>query len=79
VDLVVYHWRGRARDQQFLVFIDGWHLVFNPGSQLAGRDLSFAQVTLSGTQSLVVTLRVDRVDGMLKARREIGTEISWRN
>ncbi len=55
------------------------NLVFNPGSQLAGRDLSFAQVTLSGTQSLVVTLRVDRVDGMLKARREIGTEISWRN
>ncbi len=54
------------------------NLVFNPGSQIAGRDLSFAWV---GTQplSLVVTLRVDRVDGTLNARRELGTTISFRN
>ena len=54
------------------------NLVFNPGSQIAGKNLSYAQA-LVGTDSVVVTLRVDRVDGTLQVRRELGTEISWRN
>jgi len=54
------------------------NLVFNPGARIAGRDISFARV-VPRAQSLVVTLRVDRVSGRLHARREVGTEISWRN
>lgn len=53
-------------------------LVFNPGSQILGRNINFAQV-IPQARSLVVTLRVERVDGTLQARREIGTEIYWRN
>jgi prepilin-type N-terminal cleavage/methylation domain-containing protein len=53
-------------------------LVLNPGSQVLGRNILYAKV-IPQTRSLVVTLRVDRVDGMLQARREIGTEIFWRN
>jgi hypothetical protein len=54
------------------------NLVFNPGLQIVGRDLSLARA-IAGSGSLVVTLRVDRVAGMLNVRREIGTEISFRN
>lgn len=54
------------------------NLVFNPGAQIAGKNLSYA-LALVGTQAVVVTLRVDRVDGTLNVRRELGTTISWRN
>lgn len=53
-------------------------LVLNPGSQTLGRNILFAQV-IPQARSLVVTLRVERVDGALQARRELGTEIFWRN
>lgn len=53
-------------------------LVFNPGEQILGRDISSARVYLQ-PHSLVVTLRVDRVEGTLQVKREIGTEIFWRN
>ena len=54
------------------------NLVFNPGSKIAGRDLAFAQANVQ-VKSLVVTMRVDRVDGDLRVRREISTAISFRN
>lgn len=54
------------------------NLVFNPGSQIAGKHLSYA-LALVGTRSVVVTLRVDRVDGTLNVRRELGTAVIWRN
>lgn len=54
------------------------NLVFNPGAQIVGRDLSSATV-IAGVRSLVVTLRVDRATGSLNVRRVIGTEISYRN
>ena len=54
------------------------NLVFNPGSQIAGRNLSYAWAQVQG-RALVVTLRVDRVDGTLRVRRELGTKISFRN
>jgi Tfp pilus assembly protein FimT len=53
-------------------------LVFNPGGQIAGRDISFATANLQGA-SLVVTLRVDRAHGTLAVRREVETEIFFRN
>ena len=54
------------------------NLVFNPGSKIVGKDISSA-LAIVGAQSLVVTLRVDRAAGILKVRREIGTEIGFRN
>ena len=54
------------------------NLVFNPGSQIAGQNLSYAWAQVQG-RALVVTLRVDRVDGTLRVRRELGTKISFRN
>ncbi len=54
------------------------NLVFNPGSKLAGKNLSYA-LAVAGVQSLVVTLRVDRASSAAKVRREIGTEIFYRN
>ncbi len=56
-------------------------LVFNPGAKIAGRNISLAQVFTNAFKphSVVVTVRVDRVQGTLSARREIGTEISFRN
>jgi len=54
------------------------NLVFNPGSQIAGKNLSYA-LAIVNANSVVVTLRVDTVDGALTARREIGTVIYWRN
>jgi type II secretory pathway pseudopilin PulG len=53
-------------------------LILNPGSRLLGSDVSLATV-LPQTRSLIVTLRVDRVDGPLRAARQIGTEVSFRN
>lgn len=53
-------------------------LVFNPGAVLAGRDISYAWIATQGSY-LVVTLRVDKVEGSLDARREIGTTITCRN
>ena len=53
-------------------------LVFNPGAQILGTNISSALVCVQ-PRSLVVTLRVDRVAGTLNVRREIGTEIFWRN
>jgi len=53
-------------------------IIFDPGEKVLGRDIAFAQV-IPQSRSLVVTLRVERAEGSLKVRREIGTEISWRN
>ncbi len=53
-------------------------LVFNPGSKIVGTDITYAKAYLQA-HSLVVTMRVDRVSGRLGVRREIGTEIAWRN
>jgi hypothetical protein len=53
-------------------------LVFNPGGRVAGRDISSAMAALQGA-ALVVTLRVDRAHGSLAVRREVGTEIFFRN
>ena len=66
------------QSNSFAYSVSSSNLVFNPGSLVAGRNISYAKV-IAGTQSLVVTLRVDRADGVLKVRREIGTEISFRN
>ena len=62
----------------FTYSVTASNLVFNPGSLIAGEGISFAQA-IAGTQSLVVTLRVERVEGALTVRREIGTKISYRN
>ena len=53
-------------------------LVLNPGAVLAGRNISYAWIATQGSY-LVVTLRVDKVQGSLDARREIGTTIACRN
>ena len=53
-------------------------LVLNPGAVLAGRNISYAWIATQGSY-LVVTLRVDKVEGSLDARREIGTTIACRN
>ncbi len=53
-------------------------LVFSPGSLLLGTNISLAAVSLQAN-SLIVTLRVDRVQGPLKARREVASRIAWRN
>ena len=53
-------------------------LVFNPGSQLLGRDISAAILNVQA-HSLIVTLRVNRVEGTLQVQREIGSRIFWRN
>jgi hypothetical protein len=54
------------------------NLVFDPGSQTIGKNLSRAQVNL-GASLLTVTLRVDRVVGGVAVRREIGSSVGWRN
>jgi|688.fasta_scaffold35483_7 Tfp pilus assembly protein PilW len=54
------------------------NLIFNPGAQTIGTDLSLAQVIVSASQ-MIVTLRVDRVVGGVAVRREIGTGTGWRN
>jgi Tfp pilus assembly protein FimT len=53
-------------------------LVFNPGGRVAGQNISYATAALQGA-SLVVTLRVDRVRGPLAVRREVETEVFFRN
>ncbi|MEI7948139.1 MAG: hypothetical protein WCJ02_15665 [bacterium] len=53
-------------------------LVFNPGAQSLGRGISSAPINVQAN-SLIVTLRVDRVEGTLQVQREIGSRISWRN
>lgn len=53
-------------------------LVFNPGSQILGRDISAALINVQAN-SLIVTLRVSRVEGTLRVQREIGSRIFWRN
>jgi len=53
-------------------------LVFSPGSLVLGTNITLAAVSLQAN-SLIVTLRVDRVQGPLKARREVASRIAWRN
>lgn len=53
-------------------------LVFTPGSRLLGDGITLA-TAIAKTQSVVLTLRVERVDGPLRAVREIGTEVAFRN
>jgi len=53
-------------------------LVFNPGSKLMATNISFASINMQ-LHSLVVTLRVDRVDGAFRVQREISSRIAWRN
>ncbi len=67
-----------AQTNSFTFSVSASNLVFNPGAQVAGRDISLATVILSA-QSVIVTVRVDKVRGPLHARREVGTEISLRN
>jgi len=53
-------------------------LVFNPGSQIAGSDIAAAQVVRTNS-TLVISLRVEKVEGRLTASRQIGTTVSLRN
>jgi hypothetical protein len=53
-------------------------LVFSPGSLILGTNITLAAVSLQAN-SLILTLRVDRVEGPLKARREVSSRIAWRN
>ncbi len=53
-------------------------LVLTPGSLLIGTNITLAAVSLQAN-SLSLTLRVDRVEGSLTARREISSRIAWRN
>ena len=53
-------------------------LVFNPGSRTIARGITSASAAYL-TNSLSVTLRIDRTEGMLPVRREVGTRIYWRN
>jgi len=63
-------------------------LRLNPGDHVLGSDISQATMVLSrqpkaGSDSPIimalVTLRVDRVKGRFKARREIASEVYFRN
>lgn len=54
------------------------NLVLSPGSVVVGRDISCASLSV-GSQSLVVTMRVFRAEGNVKATHEATTLISWRN
>ena len=53
-------------------------MIFNPGSLILGTNITLAAVSLQAN-SLILTLRVDRVEGALKARREVSSRIAWRN
>jgi prepilin-type N-terminal cleavage/methylation domain-containing protein len=53
-------------------------LVFNPGSQIAGRDIAAGQVVRTNS-TLVISLRVEKEDGRLHASREIATTVYLRN
>ena len=53
-------------------------LVFNPGSQVAGRDIAWSQVWRTNS-TLVISSRVEKVEGRLSASREIGTTVYLRN
>ena len=53
-------------------------LVFNPGARVIARDITSASAAYL-TNSLSVTLRIDRTEGLLPVRREVGTKIYWRN
>jgi type II secretory pathway pseudopilin PulG len=67
-----------AQNNSFVYSAADRTLVFNPGGQTICRDLTFARVYVQGG-GLVVTLRVERVEGRFSARRELGTEIAFRN
>lgn len=54
-------------------------LIFNPDERIAGRNIDFATV-IKGMMSLVVTMGVAQVDGvLLNPPRQVGTEIFFRN
>jgi len=53
-------------------------LVFNPGSRVIARGITSSSAAYL-TNSLSVTLRIDRTEGRLPVRREVGTKIFWRN
>jgi hypothetical protein len=53
-------------------------LVFSPGALILGTNITLAAASLQAN-SLILTLRVDRVEGSLKARREVSSKIAWRN
>ena len=53
-------------------------IMFMPGDLVVGADISYANAIVSA-RSVVVTLRVDRAIGGREVRRQIGSEISWRN
>ena len=76
---LVYRTGGTAAQTNSFTFsrAEG-NLTFNPGSLVAGRDLSYAWASVKD-QSLIVTLRVDRADGRLQMQHELGTAISFRN
>ncbi len=62
----------------FTYSVAGRSLRFNPGNQIAGRDIAGAQLTLN-SGVLTIRLRVDKTQGNLNASREIVTKINFRN
>jgi len=55
------------------------NLVITPGSIVVGKDIAYAPCPSIGVRLLCVTLRVDRVEGPIKASRKIWTSVTWRN
>ncbi len=62
----------------FTYSVAGRSLKFNPGNQIAGRDIADAQLTLA-SGVLTLRLRVDKTQGKLEASREIVTKVNFRN
>lgn len=67
------------QDNSFTYSATDKTLIFNPDGKTAGKNIDFATV-VKGTVSLVVTMGVAQVDGvLLNPPRQIGTEIFFRN
>lgn len=79
-DWTTTYWTASDPPQtnSFTYTADASNLVFNPGGITVAREVSFASV-VQDAHVLVVTVRVDRVEGALHARRELETKVYWRN